>query len=693
LSFSISYPYWFILICAAVGLLFALLMYTKNNTFTKSTAWLLSILRFATGFITTFLLLNPVLKWMNNTTEKPIIVLMQDNSKSQEKAFTKINKNQYTTTLTETINKLGKNYVIKQYSYGNKVKDTSGITLLDNSTDIAEALEQISSTYENENLGAIIISGDGIYNKGANPALLSLPIKASLYAIGLGDTTLNKDALLQNIYCNKIVYSGDKFAVKLDALGIMLNNENAVINIKHKSSGKIVGTKTVQFNGNKSSKQAEIILDAIGKGVQQYTATISNINGEVNTVNNSQDFYVDVIDSKEKILLLSNAPHPDIFAIREALKVNKNLDIEVTTIDQFKGNASDYNLIVMHNLPSAKNNCSNIISAAKSSGCGLLYIVGNQTNLTALNGIQSAVSIKSNTSSTTDALGIYNKGFNYFTINEANANKISALPPIQAAFGQYSLGPNTQVLFNQKIGSVSTQNALWAMQQQAGVRCGVIAAEGIWRWRLYDYIQHKNHQIIDEFIQKTIQFLVVKQDKKPFKAHVSKSIFSINESIAFDAELYNDNYELITPNEVNLIIANNKSERFTYTLNKNEKNYSLDIGTLPAGEYNFEARTSYNGKNYNELGAFKVVDIDIENSNTVADFNLMQQLSNKYGGKFLYPSQVAELANLIPKDKNVNSVIKSELENEPLINWKWLFGVLLALLATEWFVRKRSGGY
>jgi hypothetical protein len=33
------------------------------------------------------------------------------------------------------------------------------------------------------------------------------------------------------------------------------------------------------------------------------------------------------------------------------------------------------------------------------------------------------------------------------------------------------------------------------------------------------------------------------------------------------------------------------------------------------------------------------------------------------------------------------------LDNEPLINWKWLFGLLIALLSIEWFVRKRNGGY
>jgi hypothetical protein len=142
-----------------------------------------------------------------------------------------------------------------------------------------------------------------------------------------------------------------------------------------------------------------------------------------------------------------------------------------------------------------------------------------------------------------------------------------------------------------------------------------------------------------------------------------------------------------------LTIADNKGNRYPFTMNKQEKNYSINIGTLPAGDYNYEAHTSYNGKNFNETGSFKVINIDIETINTIADFNVLYQLANNNAGKFLYHNQVGELNNLIKNNSNVKNVIKTQLDNEPLINWKWLFGLMIALLSIEWFVRKRNGGY
>jgi hypothetical protein len=675
------------------GLLFAFLLYNRNKIFSKSITWLLAALRFLTGFVCAFLLLNPVLKWIHHSTEKPIVVLLQDNSASQLKAFEKINKTQFEAALQAQIVELEKKYVVKKYSYGSVLSDSSKINYNQQSTDMAEAISQIHSTYDNENLGAIVLTGDGIYNKGMNPSLLGLPVKASLYAIGVGDTNIQKDAILMRTYSNKVVYAGDKFAVKLDALGLGCNANNATITITNKNTGKVVGTQAVNFTGVRSSKTAEMIIEAGAKGITQYSATINAINGEQNTLNNTQEFYVEVIDSKDKILILCNSPHPDVFALQDVIKQNKNSTVTVMTIDQFKGKASDYNLIVMHNLPSTIHNCTTVLSEAKASGTGMLYIVGAQTALPLFNNCQSALNINATVGGSTDAGGIFSKNFNFFTTVEANANQISSLPPLSSPFGTYRAGPNTQTLFNQKIGSVSTNNPLWILQQNGIQRNGVIAGEGFWRWRLYDFVQHKNHNTVDEFLQKTMQFLVVKQDKRQFRTHISKAINTINETISFDAELYNDNYELITPNDVALTIADNKGNRYPFTMNKQEKNYSINIGTLPSGDYNFEAQTNYNGKNYSETGSFKVVNIDIETINTTADFNVMHQLADQYGGRFLYHNQVGELSNLINNNSNVKNVIKTSLDNEPLINWKWLFGLLIALLAAEWFVRKRNGGY
>ncbi len=694
MSFSLSYPYWYVALCLLFGALLAFGLYFKNKNFTSKLSWVLSMLRFATGSVAAFLLLNPVLKWMQEKKEVPTIVILQDNSKSQLKAFEKINKVQYQKQLQEEISKLKEGYEVKEYTYGNQLNDTAQTNYKDNFTNISKALELINSTYDNGNLGAIVVTGDGIFNQGTNPTNFTATNNASIYAIGLGDTTLQKDALVSRVYANKVVYLGDKFNIKADLLGFACSANRATIKVVNKNNASDASTTTTTFTGARSNKQVEFILNANKKGIQQYSVTITGIDNENNTTNNTQDFYVEVIDSKQKIGIICNSPHPDINALQEVLTNNKNNEVTVFTADKINGvDFSNYNLLVLHNLPSNTNNLNNILALAKKNNIGLLFVVGSQTNLSLFNAAQNALQIKTSTGGNSDVLGIYNKNFSLFTVNLEEAQKISSLPPLSAVFGSYNLGSNTSVLFNQKLGSVTTNNALWVLQQNSNSRLGIIPAEGLWRWRLYDFVQHKNHALVDGFIEKTIQYLVVKQDKKQFRTSISKTINTINDEIAFTAELYNDNYELINTGEVSLTLVSNAGVRYSYNFNKLEKGFSINIGTLPTGVYSYEAKSIAKGVVRTSVGSFSVADIDIENSNTTADFNTLYQLANNNNGKFLYHYQTNSLADLIKQNKNIKNILKQDINTEPLINWKWLFGILMGLLGLEWFLRKRSGGY
>jgi len=72
--------------------------------------------------------------------------------------------------------------------------------------------------------------------------------------------------------------------------------------------------------------------------------------------------------------------------------------------------------------------------------------------------------------------------------------------------------------------------------EEDGVKKGVLAAEGIWKWRLFDFLQNKNHDIFEEVLGKTIQYLTLKEDKRRFRISLDKNIFNENEPIILDAE-------------------------------------------------------------------------------------------------------------------------------------------------------------
>jgi hypothetical protein len=389
--------------------------------------------------------------------------------------------------------------------------------------------------------------------------------------------------------------------------------------------------------------------------------------------------------------LIANAPHPDVFALRDALSKNKNFKVDVQMAERAKASMNDYSLLVLHNLPSVKYNVASLSEEAKRLGISVLYVVGSQTSIPLFNASQNALQIVSRGGTVNDAQGLLNNDFSYFTIN--SNQQVSSLPPLASPFGDYKTGISTQVLMWQKIGNATTTYPLWMMQQGSSARTGVIAGEGIWRWRLFDFNQHKNHNLVDDYMLKTAQYLAVKQDKEKFRVQVSKSVFSESEPISFDAELYNENFELINTPEVNIVLSNGSSKGDGYTMNKMESSYSLTLTNLSSGNYNYKATTSFNGKSYSASGSLVVVGQNLEAMNTTADFGMLNQLAKNYEGEFVFANQIESLADKIKKNQQIKPLLRANIQNDPLINWKWLFGLFIAFLALEWFVRKRTGNY
>lgn len=638
-----------------------------------------------------FLLLSPILKYLQSRTEKPSVVFVQDNSASQKFAFNKIDSLGYKKNVNQLLEELEKDYTVRRFSIGSTLKDSLPFTYNDNATDISSGLETIMTSLENENVGAIILSSDGIYNQGISPLSLSYPFKGSLYSVGLGDTTTQRDALVARVFANKVVYLGDPFAIRTDIAAFSCQNEALSVSVFHHNSNKVVWSQQFKVGDAHFSKSMETIIEARMAGVQHYTISVTKVDGEKNIVNNSQDVYVEVMDSKESVLIVANAVHPDVYALKEALSKNKNYKVDIRTAQKMDANISNYNLIILHNIPSINYNGSAIIDQAKRLGISVWYILGSQSALSTFNQVQTAMVATPRGLGVADAQAIPSSDFSYFT--NTVTPSISNLPPLSIPFAEYKSGVNTQTLLNQRLGSVSTSYPLWLLQQTPTQRVGVTAGEGIWRWRLYNYEQQKNYTQVDDCILKTAQFLSVKRDKKQFRTVMPKSVYTESEAISFDAELYNDNYELINSPDVNLTIVDENKGKKNYLLNKEGNSYTLNLGQMSAGKYSYTSQTVFNGKQYSASGNFTVVAQNIEDVNTTADFGMLNQLAKNYSGEFVYAKDILSLTNKIKKNEQIKTLIRSEVNTEPLIHWKWLFVFMMILLSMEWFIRKRSGQY
>ncbi len=673
-------------------MVYAIFLYRKKQDKfeKKGIYWLVAAMRTLAVSTLAFLLLSPIFRNLQNKEEKPTIAFLIDNSASQKHAFKNIDAATYKNGLNDLIAKLEVDYNVKPYHFGEYLNDTLDYKYNQKATDISSSLENLIQSYDSENLAAVVMASDGIYNLGSNPSLKPSDFAGSIYTIGVGDTNIQRDAAISRVFANKTVYLNDKFSIRSDISVFAGQGKGLQISIYSHTAGRVVASKSVTANSNRYASSIETVVNASRAGLHRYSVRISKLNGERNIANNVQDVFVEVLDNKEKILILANAPHPDIATLKQALSINKNYKITVATADKLTVRPADYNLIILHNLPSPRFNANTVINQAKKASVSICYIVGHQTALPLLNKQQSALQISARGASHSNALPKRNNNFSYFNLT---VPKTLNFPPLSTPFGNFKAGPNTQTLYYQRIGSVSTDYPLWIMQTGARAKTAVIAGEGLWRWKMYDYKQHKNYKIVEELITKTAQFLSVKNDKRKFRLSTSKSLYNQTDAINFDAELYNEGYELINTPDVQLELKSSEGKVIDYTMNKEGNSYSINIGSLGAGNYNYKAYTQFNGKTYSEYGKLKVVAQNIEDLNTTADFGMLKQLAENNSGAFVGSNNIASLYDKIKADKNVKTILRSELTTFPLIDKKWLFFLIFILLALEWFLRKRFGAY
>jgi len=114
---------------------------------------------------------------------------------------------------------------------------------------------------------------------------------------------------------------------------------------------------------------------------------------------------------------------------------------------------------------------------------------------------------------------------------------------------------------------------------------------------------------------------------------------------------------------------------------------------LKQGVYSWSASTVFQEQRYSKKGTFLVREIKIEYLNTVANHRILKTIASNSGGEFFFPNEIEKLQNNIDKRDDMVTVVYQEKEFDDLIDYKWLFALIVLLLSVEWFIRKFNGAY
>ena len=626
--------------CIALSIAVSYVLYNKGVF--RSTLWLrrfLFALRFATFFILTFLLLKPYINRFVTHKEQAIILVGVDNSSS---LLANADSLYYYTNFVNELDDLKadfeEDFQVEIYAFGEKVERNPSFDFKDRKTNLSDYLNEVSDIYSNRNVVANIIASDGIYNSGSNPLYASYPFNAPLYTICLGDTIAKKDLELTSVSYNEIAYLGNSFPISTTVLSQFSKGEMLEVSIYE--GDVLLDKKEKLINRNDEIISFDYKLSAQSVGIHNYRIELKAVEGEQNTLNNTQNIFVDVLESKQKILLLSDISHPDIAAISKSIQSNENYELVVQNTSDFDGDYSTYSLLISFHLSITEPNIPTF------------YFIGNSSQALSLEWFSYLPS-----KSTLNEVNFDYNSFSLFSLNDKWNLWLEELPPLYSPLAEYTFNSEYHHLFTQNILGITTQKPIFTFSKQGEYRQAVCAVEGLWKWRLYEFLKTNNHKLFDELINKCVQFLSVKE-------------------------------ELVNSAEVSLLIRDEDENEYNFLFNKTAVGYTLELNELKVGNYRYEAKVLLNGKELFNKGRFSVQPLELEKISLQANHQILFNLSQKYDGKSYYKSQFSELKNEILAIESKNLSFQEESQSD-LINLKWIFILLFVFLTIEWFLRKR----
>lgn len=687
---SLNYPPGFILLCLAAGVGYAWLVYQRQGPWSVTINRILFAVRALVVSVLAFLLLSPVLRQVQNFTEKPTVVIAVDNSTSVPAVYDSIQLQE----LNSHINTLYKGLDEEEYDVEIRMLEGEweANDYISEQTNLDRLLQDIKNDYEGRNLQEVILVSDGIYNEGISPTYREYPFSVS--TVGIGDSTVKKDIYITNLLYNKIAYQGNKFPLMATLSHHGFAGENVTISVLHQ--GKVISRENQSLPEDGIPLDVNFLIDASDIGYQQYRVTIEVLEDEFLEENNTRAAFVEIVEGKQTIHIVAAAPHPDLKAIKSALETSQNYELKqfILSIPEerqaYLDASTDADLVILHQIPSYSVSGINWNERLKDKS--QLYVFGPSMDLNEFSVLQPWLSIRQMIGEYDRTMGVMNTKFSPFTYSDELMAMLSNFPPLITPFGDMSVDAGVETLLYQQIGSITTGRPLLAIKSDDDTKAGILLGSGIWQWKLTDYAENKNNRIFNELITKLVQFLSTRDDKNRFRLYPVQSEYQLGEDVVFETEVYNELYERIYGNRISLELVNPAGEVNTYSYVTSETNSRYRISGLGEGIYQYNGTTEIDGKEERVTGQVVVQSIDLEMVNLTANFGILQSLANSSGGEFYAQN---EWDNILVRFRALEArgIIYSEENYLPVIDLFWVFLILLLLITVEWGLRKYHGSY
>lgn len=668
----------YITIAAITALLLALFQYVYKSKIKSNLKYILTALRTISIFGILLLLINPKFESFTFFDEKPTLVVAVDNSESISYLKQDETAREVVNALTNN-SELNERFNIQTYSFGKSVTTLDSLNFMERQSNLALALKQFEEVYANQTAPIIMLS-DGNQTYGSDYSFIAKGIKQPIYPVILGDSTVYSDLSITQLNVNRYVYLKNKFPIEV--IANYSGNEAISTELKIWSGTSVVFRKTLEFNASKSSEIVTTALIANSVGVKTYRVELVPLDNEKNTVNNSKNFGVEVIDQKTNIALVYDRMHPDLGALKKSIESNEQRTVSILKPKDYINKVNDFQLVILYQ---PNNSFNSVLKEVLEQKINTFIISGATTNWNLLNESQDYFK-QTITNQTENYQPSFNRNYGTFIVENLDFN---SFPPLKSEFGGFLITVPHEVLLYKSVNGIITEEILLATFEADATKHAILNGEDIWRWRAQSFLNTNSFNNFDEFINKLIQYL--SSNKKRQRLNIDyKSFYNGNDDVIISAQYFNKNFEFDNSASLSIVLKNNEDDNSREVpLLLNNGNYTVDLSGINSGLYDFTIK--HNSEPVVASGSFQILDYNVEQQFLNADIEKLKTISEESNGMYVFAEQYDNLINNLLGDKRYATIQKSIKNIVPLIDWKYLLGLIALSLFAEWFIRKYNG--
>lgn len=672
----------------------------------------LGALRFLSLFVVLFLIFEPIFQQSRTTTQDPVVAVLVDQSESMLLADSLlVSSGPSSEDVVNSLDEATSQMDVRAFGFGSRLNAVGSLDSLSfglDRTDIAGALSEAMTTLADQPLAAVVLASDGLYNTGANPLHTAERFPVPIFTVAHGDSSARRDVRIEGVITNELTYSGLEVPVL-----VRVRNDGyapAPFQVTLLENGAILSTASGTLPPPGAEASVELTFEAGDAGRRDLNVVITRFQEEATYRNNESRFEVRVLDQKKNILLLAGGPSPDVAALSRIISRDDTATLTTRTQKpdgswhegDYPSSFEETDLVITIGFPGSATTPAEAqaLADAVSKGVPLFYIHDRSSNPSRLQQslaplLPAAISTPRSSfiPGTIDQTPAAASHAVFDIDDRRDGSRWRRLPPLSLSESVWEAAAGATVLATSQIRGVPLPDPVLVVMRRGLVKSAALTAHGFWRWQIVPEDLEADAIRFGQVIDNLIQWLYAADDDRLVRVEPTESSFAEGDPVVLRGEVYDEALRPVSDASLSVQLTSEQGQVFPYEMQpRGNGRYALDMGVLPAGTYEYAATAGLDETELGtDTGTVSIGRRTVEFRQTQADFDLMRQIASRSGGSMHAVADMDGLAEAIRSSSSFQPVSQTSIEQIRLWQRYPFLIVILVLLSTEWFFRKRWG--